>query len=266
MLKEKQISISVVVTNYNKDRKLTRCYLSIIEQLEEDDELLIIDDCSTNLESKKILDSINHKQLRIIENEENMGVSFSKNKGVFLAKNDAIVLVDADDWLPNNSLSLIRKSFTENPHAWLIFGDYFRVSTIDESIVDCSFLYNTNQKNLDQHALAKDWLLLGVSPFRRSKCFSICSFDTRFNRTDDVDFHRRIITTPKFEAAYINAPIYVWDCQEEGNNSNIPNKDILFSQLSGFLFYYKNLKGWSYIKFVIKLVVRFLIFNLSSKA
>jgi glycosyltransferase involved in cell wall biosynthesis len=253
-----KVSLTVVITNYNKGILVLAACDSVLSQKHESDELIIIDDCSSCEVSKSSINLLSKKGCNIFINGSNSGVSYSKNRGVNLSNNDCIVLLDSDDILPANALSNIRAAFTNNPNSWLVFGDYLK-KTIGgrEEVVSCQVI-STLEKGLDSYSLANNWILLGTSPFRRSKCFNITSFDSRFNRTDDVDFHRRLITNETFSATYVKSVIYQWNVEVGGNNHNIPHRDILMSHLSGFIFFYKYLSKIKYIMFISKLILRLL--------
>ena len=62
-------------------------------------EIIVVDDCSTD-ESTKIVKEYTKKYNNIIllENEKNMGVSYSRNRGIENTKSEYIMFCDSDDW------------------------------------------------------------------------------------------------------------------------------------------------------------------------
>lgn len=92
--------VSVIVPVYNKAVYLKKCFQSIVEQSYANIELIVIDDCSTDMSyaiSKEFADS--NENVRLFRNEKNLGHYKSRFDGVLKAKGDWVTFVDADDWL-----------------------------------------------------------------------------------------------------------------------------------------------------------------------
>lgn len=90
--------ITILLSVYNGLPYLEYAIDSILNQSFTDFEFLIIDDCSTD-GSKKLLEekAKQDKRIRIINNEERMGLGANLAKGVELAKGKWIARMDADD-------------------------------------------------------------------------------------------------------------------------------------------------------------------------
>ena len=105
--------ISVLIPVFNGENYLERTLLSIYNQSCKVDELLIINDGSSD-NSKKIIFKWKKKlPISYYENFKNMGVPFSLRKGISLCKGNIIFRLDSDDeWKKNhvkNILCLINK-------------------------------------------------------------------------------------------------------------------------------------------------------------
>ncbi len=81
---------------YNGEKYLREAIDSILGQTFKDFEFLIIDDGSTD-SSVEIIRSYADPRIRLIQNEENIGLSRSLNKGLKLAIGEYIARMDADD-------------------------------------------------------------------------------------------------------------------------------------------------------------------------
>lgn len=93
------MSISVCMATYNGAKFLTQQLESIIPQLNEEDELVIVDDCSTD-NTLRIIQSTNDFRIKIFLNETNRGHVYSFGRALELASNDIIFMSDQDDiWL-----------------------------------------------------------------------------------------------------------------------------------------------------------------------
>lgn len=91
--------ISIIVPIYKAEFFISRCVDSIIAQIYEDWELLLIDDGSPD-RSGEICDEYAQRDHRIKTfHKKNGGVSSARNFGLDCAKGDLITFVDADDYI-----------------------------------------------------------------------------------------------------------------------------------------------------------------------
>ncbi|MBE5978966.1 MAG: glycosyltransferase [Paenibacillaceae bacterium] len=88
--------ISVIMPLYNAEQFVSKAIESILQQSYKDFELLIVDDCSTD-NSLDIVSKIRDSRIKIVRNEKNEGISFSRNRGLALASGEYIALMDDDD-------------------------------------------------------------------------------------------------------------------------------------------------------------------------
>jgi glycosyltransferase involved in cell wall biosynthesis len=246
------LDVSVVITNYNKGELLLRAIDSVEGQLSNNDEIILIDDCSTNFVDKSIIGEFYKKKSNILLVERlaiNLGVSSAKNRGVRLAKNDIVVLLDADDTLPEGAVNIIKHGFADTG-ADIIFGDYAHSFDNAESVkISCADLAVGGV--LDPVKLAFNWKILGTAPFRKSTCFNNTCFDELYDRTDDVDFQRRQVLAGR-KICYVDSIIYNWSQEKEGNNYKIPSKDIFLSHSRSFDFFLRYLSRKEFFLFFLK--------------
>lgn len=100
---EKQPMVSVIIAAYNAAKYLDEAIESVVSQTMADWELYVIDDCSQD-STWQIAQSWARQDSRIhaLHNEENRGVSHTRNRGIELARGRYIALLDADDiWYPH---------------------------------------------------------------------------------------------------------------------------------------------------------------------
>lgn len=89
---------------YNGERYLSPAIQSILGQTFENFELLIIDDGSTD-HTPEIIGQFNDPRIRVITNEENIGLIGTLNKGIGLASGRYVARMDSDDWSAPDRLS-----------------------------------------------------------------------------------------------------------------------------------------------------------------
>lgn len=92
--------ISVVIPVYNVKNYLEKCLNSVCNQTFEDIEVICVNDSSTD-DSLKILNQFAEKdnRIKIINFEENKGVSTARNIGIETAKGEYVGFVDSDDYI-----------------------------------------------------------------------------------------------------------------------------------------------------------------------
>ena len=92
--------ISIIIPVYNKSHYIARTLQSVINQTYKDWEAIVIDDGSTD-NSAEIINSITDPRIQFYQ-QDNYGVSFTRNRGLHMAKGEFIALLDADDeWFPD---------------------------------------------------------------------------------------------------------------------------------------------------------------------
>lgn len=91
--------LSIIIPLYNKEQSIYRAVSSVLKQTTYFDELIIIDDGSTDA-SVEIVKQFNDSRIKIIS-QKNQGVSHARNTGIKVASSDYICFLDADDeWKP----------------------------------------------------------------------------------------------------------------------------------------------------------------------
>ncbi|AZI21924.1 glycosyltransferase family 2 protein [Chryseobacterium taklimakanense] len=98
------MNISVIIPVYNAEKYIKKAVASVL-QFQEVTEVLLIDDGSKD-KSLEICSSLsqNHPEIKVLthSNNQNRGVSASRNLGIENATQEFITFLDADDyWLPN---------------------------------------------------------------------------------------------------------------------------------------------------------------------
>lgn len=109
------LKMSVIVPVYNVEKYLAQCLDSLLGQNIDEMEIICVEDKSTD-NSLKILKeyALKDKRIKIIENDRNGGLAFSRNQGIRKAEGKYIAFVDSDDKLVENALPELYKYAEEN--------------------------------------------------------------------------------------------------------------------------------------------------------
>lgn len=93
--------ISVCIASYNGSTYIRHQLESIRDQLGPEDEIVIVDDASTD-DSVAIIESFNDSRISLTQNGKNLGYVRTFEKAMTLARGDILFLADQDDeWVPD---------------------------------------------------------------------------------------------------------------------------------------------------------------------
>lgn len=121
-----EYSISVVVPNYNSENTLRKCIESVIVQTLKVDEVIIVDDGSTD-NSRSIIKELqdqNPKVNIISYFQENQGPSAARNKGIEIASGNWIAFLDTDDYWVADKMQIQLDFLQKNQDIVLVSGGY----------------------------------------------------------------------------------------------------------------------------------------------
>tara|TARA_S200000501_G_scaffold367731_2_gene404465 strand:- start:239 stop:1000 length:762 start_codon:yes stop_codon:yes gene_type:complete len=151
--------LKIVISSYNHDNYLQKCFNSILEQKFKHYELFIVDDMSTDNSIDIIKEYCNKYNWRYISNISRMGALYNR---VLAINNlncndeDIIVIIDGDDWLSNETVfNYINNLYIDND-ILLTFGGlkpyyntkiYPKTTRTDPNIMNNQIKNFLNNKN-----------------------------------------------------------------------------------------------------------------------
>ena len=113
-------SISVVVPLYNKEKSVTRCLASILQQTYPATEIIIVNDGSTD-NSLAVVKKITDPRI-VLYDQKNGGVSRARNSGITQARYELVALLDADDEWDLTFLEKMVSAIENHPEAGLFYA------------------------------------------------------------------------------------------------------------------------------------------------
>jgi glycosyltransferase involved in cell wall biosynthesis len=214
-------SISVVITCYTEGSLIYEAVESVLRQSRLPQEIILVNDASPDEETNRVCRDLDQNLIiRLIARSQNGGPSVARNDGFQAAQGEILVLLDADDLLPDNALANIQAAFAKSPSLGFIYGSYIRESKAGQ----CR-LINPGDISLKKMLRSKpfrassQWSLIGTTPLKRSLWQAVGGYDTAFEVQDlhDVEFWIRVISSG-CDYQYIPSCIYHWR-KYLGNNS-----------------------------------------------
>ena len=93
--------ISIIMPSYNTAQYIAQSISSVQKQTNQNWELIIVDDCSTDNTDEIVRPFLTDGRIRYLKNEQNSGAAISRNRALREAKGKWIAFLDSDDlWLP----------------------------------------------------------------------------------------------------------------------------------------------------------------------
>lgn len=156
----KNITISIIIPIYNVERYLEECLESVVNQSDSFDEVLLINDGSTD-NSLLICERYTslYNNIKLI-NKKNEGPSIARNIGMQYASGDYIMFLDSDDFLRLDSVKILKNHLQKIEFDALFFDAKVFVEA------DCT--YSTTGKEYDRKCLKIDNIeISGLEYFKR---------------------------------------------------------------------------------------------------
>jgi len=192
--------ISVVIPTYNRLHSLIIAIESVYSQSSAVEEIIVVDDGSTDSSADEI--SQRFPDIKLIQ-QPNRGVSAARNAGIRLASFDWIALLDSDDsWLPEKIAS-IRQAKNLQPEYLLFHSDEIWIR------------HGVRVNAMKKHLKSGGWIfenclpLCVISPsavvFHRSLLATSGYFDESLPACEDYDLWLKICH--QYPVCYIDKPL-----------------------------------------------------------
>lgn len=111
---------SIIIPAYNSEKTIEKAIKSVKKQEFQDFEIIVVNDNSED-NTQKIIKK--HKDIKLLNNEEQIKAGGSRNKGIEQARGEYIIFLDSDDYLYNSKvLSQIDESIGTSKIDLLFMG------------------------------------------------------------------------------------------------------------------------------------------------
>lgn len=153
------MKFSIVIPAYNAERTLRRCIESLQEQLFEDFEAIIVDDGSTDCTAQIAREITEGDSRFVLIQQNNQGVSATRNRGIREAKGEFVVFLDSDDQYDASFLQEFSQMIGQYPdydHFWCGFktvsldGEVLRQNVwAADLVLDRAVIMDLHEKTMD---------------------------------------------------------------------------------------------------------------------
>ena len=125
--------VTVFMAVYNGEKFISQAIESVLQQTFKNFELLIIDDGSKD-NSISIIKKYADNRIRLLKNENNLGLFRTRNKGIAEAQGKYFATLDCDDIAVKKRLALHLKYFHENKNAAVSAGRIKYINHLSKKI------------------------------------------------------------------------------------------------------------------------------------
>lgn len=192
-----RILVSVVIPTYNNGHDLERAVRSVLGQMSERVELLVIDDGSTDGTSERLvgIDPGPHSAAWL--RQPNRGPAAARNSGLKCCRGTWVLFLDADDTLEPGALADILRIFDERPDVDLLLGDHLVVhpNGVERLMPAGSLPTDPNRRLADYLLLKRINICHGAAVFRRSRVLER-PYPERFEVGEDIPVFAFMLCSP----------------------------------------------------------------------
>jgi len=115
------MKISILIITRNREKMLERCLNSLVAQTRLPDEVIVVDNASTD-NTKKVILSFRKKLPIIYVQELKIGIPYARNKAIRVASGTLLLMLDDDCVADKFWVERMEKSHQKYPDAWIIQG------------------------------------------------------------------------------------------------------------------------------------------------
>jgi glycosyltransferase involved in cell wall biosynthesis len=212
---EAPFSLSVVIPNRNDSKYLPRCIRSIVDQSVTPDELIIIDDESTD-DSVEVIrrEFAGHQFARLEINPKNLGGVQTANRGLGMAKGKFLLFMGANDFILPGHFARMKACLERFPHAglwsamvWLCDEDDRYIRMHPSPVVA---LHDTYFNGKTCRAMVRSfggWLTGQTTVYRREALLEAGALDPSLKGLNDL--LAALVVASRYGAAFSPAPLGV---------------------------------------------------------
>ncbi len=197
-------TVSVIIPTYNRAHYLTECVNSVLTQTSPVDEILVVDDGSTD-STRELVSEWKGRVTYL--SQRNAGAAAARNLGLRAASGDLVAFQDSDDlWLPEkNALQL--DFFRCHPEVEVVFGlmanfedeqDELTAEIGDRAVYELLRATHTHVTDMFSLLLRHNMVPTPTVMFRRSCVDKAGLFDANLRISEDFEYWLRMSSVCRF--------------------------------------------------------------------
>ncbi|MCB2198005.1 glycosyltransferase [bacterium] len=200
--------ISILIPSYNRADFLQAAVSSALAQNVPADEIIVVDDGSTD-NTSEVMQPFIQQGVRFVP-KEHSGAPATRNRAIDEASGDFLLWLDSDDVLLEHTVELYRKALKETPQVDVFYGSLLIVENNLE-VTGKELMHPDwfgDQKMMVSHFLFKN-VVPNPGTLVRKACYNeMGGYDLGYPRAHDYEFWVRI--APKAIFRRVNEPVVLW--------------------------------------------------------
>lgn len=237
------ISLSIIIPVYNGEEYLTQALSSIVDQIDNQSEVIIINDGSTDnslsIIKNNYKNEIDSGLFKVID-QANAGVSVARNNGIKQSVGEYITFIDADDFILPGYFLEIQAGIKAHPVDVLELGYIPFINKSDVSSGKACYSHNTfglvDSSTVISSIFSKSLFYPFLRVIKRS-FFNNNLFPVGIKFCEDLILLQNIYRQSK-HIYHIEKPLYAYRLNPNGATGNVKPEYI-----TGMLNFYTSLLG-----------------------
>ena len=236
--------VSLIVPCYNAERFIDRCIDSILAQTDNDIELILVNDGSTDNSDKIIKSRMNEiesfvkKFIYVVQ--ENQGVGAACGNAFRLATGQYLSLMDADDYIMPDSIRCRREWLDSHPDFGIVRTNGYYVS--EDSFDICNGLLEVNEEMKTKEYIFDDifdgatFLWPGTYMIRMSVLDDLYPGRKIYPSRSGQNLQFLLMAAYKSKAGFIDIPLMKYVIRKE-SLSHFSSGDVMKKEMDAMLGY-----------------------------
>jgi glycosyltransferase involved in cell wall biosynthesis len=228
--------LSIVMPLYNAAPFVGEAIQSILNQSFKDFELIIIDDGSTD-NSLKIAQSFSDPRIRILKNDENKGIVYTRNRGLHEMKGRYFAPFDADDIAHPDKFSIQLEFMEKHPEFGLVGTWAYHIDPLGNRI-SSSYKLSGSPESIPIKMLFRAYFIQSAVVFRK-EVLPPEGYTTGYDIAEDYKIY--FDTAQKFKTW--NIPRYLIEYRIHPQSSTHRERTLFkYNEKKVYEYIYKNLQ------------------------
>lgn len=195
---------SIVTACYNSQDYIDIAIKSILSQDYDNWELIIIDDASIDETKDIVRKYLFDKRIKLFINNKNLGCGGAKRKGVEYATGDIVGILDSDDKLKKDALTIIANEYNKDDSIGLVYSTYYEC---DQNLNKLRIAKWVGEYRTDQSSLLNSKISHFLT-FKKDIYDKTSGIDPDLRIAEDKDLIYKIEEISKLK--FIDVPLYYY--------------------------------------------------------
>ena len=219
------VLITVNIAIFNGSSYVRNAIESILNQTYKNFELLIINDGSTD-NSLEIINSFKDDRIRVLNNDKNRGLIYSRNRAVKESRGKYFAILDCDDYSYSHRLEAQCQLLESHPEIAICGSNALFI--LDKQSDTFEYTHKVPHENLSFEILFRNVFVNSTLMIRKNIMLELGGYRDEYYMAEDFDLSQRIIE--RYEAKNIDETLIKYRIHDQ-NISYVNADKVRLSEL-----------------------------------